>query len=237
MNYTPEWVKTNPRRFRRIVSPSGTDIWVLSSHCRANLEADKKAFTALCAHLKEKDHKHGTIIALQVENEPGIIGSDRDYSLEAQSEFEKKVPKELVTRMRDKSCGRLYDLWQQAGSKTTGTWYELFESAAGELMTSWSIARYIDNIAKSGKMILNIPMYVNVWLMEQRWWNPGEDYPSGGAVSKALDIYKWFAPHIDLIAPDIYIAEAKRYESICSIYARPDNPFFVPESEIGRAHV
>jgi len=230
MNYTPEWVKTNPRRFRRVVSPSGTDIWVLSSHCRANLEADKKAFTALCANLKEKDRKQGTVIALQVENEPGIIGSDRDYSPEAQSEFEKNAPNELINRMRDKSYGRLYDLWQLAGSKTSGTWYDLFESAAGELMTSWSIARYIDNIAESGKMILDIPMYVNVWLMEQRWWNPGEDYPSGGAVSKALDIYKWFAPHIDLIAPDIYIAEAKRYESICSNYARPDNSFFVPES-------
>jgi hypothetical protein len=85
-------------------------------------------------------------------------------------------------------------------------------------------------VAAAGKAIYSIPIYINVWLMEQRWSNPGEDYPSGGAVSKALDIYKWFTPHIDLIAPDIYIADSKGYESICDNYSRADNPFFVPES-------
>jgi hypothetical protein len=58
----------------------------------------------------------------------------------------------------------------------------------------------------------------------------GESYPSGGAVGKTLDIFRWFTPHVDLIAPDIYIADAKGYDDICSIYARDDNPLFVPES-------
>jgi hypothetical protein len=49
-----------------------------------------------------------------------------------------------------------------------------------------------------------------------------------------LDIYKWFTPHVDLIAPDIYIADNKGYESMCRAYARDDNPLFVPESG-GRA--
>ena len=57
MDYAPAWVKTNPQRFKRVISPMGDDIWVLSSHCQANLEADKRAFIALCNHLKAKDNE------------------------------------------------------------------------------------------------------------------------------------------------------------------------------------
>jgi len=51
-----------------------------------------------------------------------------------------------------------------------------------------------------------------------------------GAVTRVLDIYRWFTPHIALIAPDIYIADSRGYEAICAGYARDDNPLFVPES-------
>ena len=230
MDYTPTWVKTNPQRFKRVMSPTGKTIWVLSSHCQANFEADAKAFVALCNHLKLKDDAEGTVIALQVENEPGILGSDRDYGIEAQTMFDSPAPNELVAFMKAVGKGRVYDLWQQAGGKTSGTWAELFGWSAGELMSAWSIANYIDRVAEAGKATYDIPMYINAWQMEHRWHNPGEDYPSGGAVRRVLDIYKWFTPHIDLIAPDIYIGDSKGYESICASYSRTDNPFFVPES-------
>lgn len=74
-------------------------------------------------------------------------------------------------------------------------------------------------------------MYVNVWLGEKGGWSsPGEAYPSGGAVVKVLDIYKWCTPDIDLIAPDNYIPYEKAFNSICASYAREDNALFVPES-------
>jgi hypothetical protein len=77
-------------------------------------------------------------------------------------------------------------------------------------------------------------MFINVWLMEQPWWPiPGEAYASGGAVTKVLDIYKWFTPHVDIIAPDIYVADAKGRDAVCASYAREDNPLFVPESHGG----
>jgi hypothetical protein len=41
-----------------------------------------------------------------------------------------------------------------------------------------------------------------------------------------LDIWKAAAPHLDLIAPDIYFP---KYKETCLTYARPDNPLFVPE--------
>ena len=103
-------------------------------------------------------------------------------------------------------------------------------------MTAWSIATYIDRLAEAGKAILDIPMYINVWLGEGGWKLPGETYPSGGAVGRVLDIYKWCTPHVDLIAPDIYVADSRGYEAICALYARADNPLFVPESGPGGAN-
>ena len=88
MDYAPAWVKTNPQRFKRVISQTGKDIWNLSSHCKANLEADKKAFVAFCKHLKAKDSIDQTVIGIQIQNEPGIMGSDRDYGPEAQAIFE-----------------------------------------------------------------------------------------------------------------------------------------------------
>jgi hypothetical protein len=100
-------------------------------------------------------------------------------------------------------------------------------------MTAWSIATYIDRLAETGKAIYNLPMYINAWLGDFGWAVPGETYPSGGAVSKTLELYKWFTPHVDLIAPDIYIADGRGYEFQCAAYSRPDNPLFVPESAPG----
>jgi hypothetical protein len=231
MDYAPAWVKTNSRRFKRVINPTGKDIWNLSSHCQANLEADKKAFTALCQHLKARDATEQTVIALQIENEAGIIGSDRDYGPEAQAMYDSPVPDKLVTNIKKSGEGRVYDIWQRAGGKESGTWPQLFDWEAGELMTAWNIAKYIDSIAESGKAIYNIPMYDNVWLMEQNWWAiPGESYPSGGAVAKVLDIYKWFTPHLDIIAPDNYQLDSNNFKAVCASYARADNPLFMPET-------
>ena len=229
MDYTPAWVKTDPERFRRVVAPTGRQIWVLSSHCEANFEADRRAFTALCRHLAAADRER-TVVALQVENEPGIIGCDRDYSADAQAEFESPVPTVLIAKIREAGKGPLFDLWVEMGARETGTWPDLFGFHGGEVMTAWSICSYCDRLAEAGKAIRDIPMYVNVWLQDMYWQLPGDSYPSGGATIRVLDIYRWFAPHIDLIAPDIYVADSRGYESNCAAYTRPDNPLFVPES-------
>ena len=233
MEYVPDWVKTDPERFRRVVSPTGHDLWVLSSHCQATFEADKQAFTALCRHLRSVDSENYTVLALQIENEPGILGADRDYSVAGQAVLESEVPAEIVAHLGDGSGGHVHDLWQAAGGQPSGNWPELFGEAGGELMTAWSIARYIDALAEAGKAVLGLPMVLNAWLGENGWQIPGESYPSGGPVTGVLDLYKWATPHVDLIAPDIYIADAKGYEAICQAYAREDNPLFVPESAPG----
>ncbi len=231
MDFTPAWIKTDPQRFKRVISPTGQALWVLSSHCKANLAADKKAFTALCKYLKAKDAADHTVIGIQVENEAGIIGSDRDYGPEAQATLDSPVPAKLLSAMKTAGKGEVYDIWQQAGGKTSGNWTELFSYSAGELMSAWSIASYIDSVAEAGKKFHEVPMFINVWLMEQPWWRvPGESYASGGGVTKVLDIYKWFTPHIDMIAPDIYLSDFKGRAAVCASYSRDDNPLFIPES-------
>jgi len=231
MDYAPAWVKTNQKRFKRVISQTGKDVWDLSPHCKANLEADKKAFIAFCKHLKTKDSTDQTVIALQIENEQGFLGSDRDYGPEAQAEYDSPVPTKLVAAMKKAGKGWIYDIWQKSGGKKSGTWPEMFGWEAGELMTAWSLANYVDSIAEAAKAVYDIPMYINVWLMEHHWFvRAGESYPSGGAVSKVLDIYKWFTPHLDLVAPDNYQLDSKDFEEICASYARDDNPFFMPET-------
>ena len=233
MDYAPEWVKKNPERFHRVTSSSGKTIWVLSSHCAANLEADQRAYVELCRHLAAADARDRTVIGIQIENEPGILGSDRDYGPDGEADFRRQVPAALMTKLRQQTGGRLYAIWQAAGGAPSGAWSDVFGWSAGEVMTAWSVASYIDRIAEAGKAVLAVPMYANVWLGEVEWRVAGGSYPSGGAVSRVLDVFKWCAPHLDVIAPDIYLADARGYEAVCAAYQRPDNPLFIPESAPG----
>src|SRR5262252_11252511 len=83
MHYVPQWVKTDTKRFPRVIRADGEPIDVLSASSLSNLDADKAAFTALMRHLKALDGNQHTILLVQVENESGIIGSPRDFSPES----------------------------------------------------------------------------------------------------------------------------------------------------------
>lgn len=58
-------------------------------------------------------------------------------------------------------------------------------------------------------------------------------YNAGAAVGRVLDIWKAGAPSLDLICPDIYQENRRKYQRICRRYNRDDNPLFIPESPIG----
>ena len=83
MDWSPNWVKANPSRFPRVLDRGGRPIRVLSPYSRATLEADKKAYTTMMKHLREMDEADRTVIMMQVENEPGLLGSVRDFSPQA----------------------------------------------------------------------------------------------------------------------------------------------------------
>ena len=221
IGYTPTWIKSNPKRFKRTRDAMGKELWSLSPHCKATLEADKKAFAAICEHLKAVDSVEQTVIALQVENEPDVVGSDRDYTPEGDAAFNSAVPALFVTAMKKQGKGQIYDLWQQAGGKESGTWSEVFGGAAeaGNFMEVWSIARYIDAVSQAGKAVYNIPTFINLW-------------GKHGLIDSEMfmDLYRWATPHVDIIAPDNYHHDSRGYEEFCAIHTRDNNPLFMTET-------
>jgi hypothetical protein len=236
MQYVPEWVKKNPSRFPRIQTAAGTQTWVLSSHYNETYEADCRAFCRFLEYIKKIDGSEKTIIGVQIENEPGILGSVRDYGPVADAEFNSLIPDDLCKKLPSFGQGPLRTAWDKSGSKVNGSWQDVLGEMAAEAFSTWSIARYIDRLAEAGKSIYSLPMYVNVWLGENGWRLPGVNYPAGGAVSTMLDVWKCAAPHIDWIAPDIYLEAQADYDQVCQNYNRPDNPLFIPESGLSKSN-
>jgi beta-galactosidase GanA len=220
MHYAPQWVKTDPKRFPRVVRADGEPIDVLSANSRSNLDADKTAFVALMRHLKTLDAAEHTILLVQVENESGIIGSARDFSAESNKEFAGPIPADMLA----------------AAKKQPGTWSEVFRGDADELFQLYHQAHYLNEIVAAGKAEFDIPLYINVWLSyppaelpERRVRIPGVQYPSGGAVQPWVGLWRALAPSIDAIAPDIYGDDPGFVRDVLAAYHRPDNPLLVPE--------
>lgn len=117
MRYVPEWVKGDRDRFARVIGYDGREMEVLSSHAEATLVADRAAFTTLCRRLATEDAEEQTVIVVQVENEPGILGSDRDYGAAAREALLEGVPAELLDFLSEWGSGAVYDAWQAAGAK------------------------------------------------------------------------------------------------------------------------
>lgn len=213
-SYAPSWVKLDNRRFPRMIDGKGATHYALSPHAASTLAADRTAFVALMRHLKEQDEAN-TVIMVQVENEAGSYGSARDHSPEADRLFAGPVPAALV---------------RQAG-KQPGTWTELFGRDAELFFHSWYVARYIDAVAAAGKAVKPLPMYANAALTSNPFvWQDPASFASGGPSHPVIDVYKAAAPHLDLVAPDIYNPDHAQYLAFLDRYGRPDNALFVPET-------
>ncbi len=212
--YTPSWVKLDNKRFPRMRKPDGTNHYALSPFGRETLAADSRAFTAFIRHLKQADPQN-TVVMVQVQNEPGSYGLPRDHSAEANAAFAGPVPAALLKQMK----------------KQPGDWATVFGRDAELYFHAWHVARYIDHVAAAGKAIKPIPMYVNAALPGDPFtWQEPKSYASGGPANTVIDVYKAAAPHLDVLAPDIYNPDHKAYLGFLAAYDRPDNPLMVPET-------
>ena len=225
--YTPEWVKFDNRRFPRMLDQDGKPSYCLSPFGEATRAADKKAFVALMRHIRSIDADKRTVIMVQVENEVGTYGLVRDHGVRAEAAFRQKVPAEVLARQP-----------APAGRPAQGSWSEVYGDYAGQYFHSWAIASYIEEIAKAGRAVYDLPMFVNNALREPG--QPGQpatpwkgDFASGGPTWDVLGIYKAAAPHIDFAAPDIYMPESSKVSAVLAGFQRPDNPLLV--SEMGNA--
>ncbi|MGO9114357.1 MAG: DUF5597 domain-containing protein [Thermoguttaceae bacterium] len=257
-SYPPLWVKTNPQRFPWVKNRDGKTIDILSTFGDATRDADAKAFATLMRHIRDVDGKEHTVLMMQVENEVGIRDDSRDRSPAANEAFAGPVPKDLMDYLvqhKDTLAPELRELWVANGNKTSGTWDEVFgpgkpESAkpynaltqqdkdtlwrqlswpSDEIFMAWRYSVYNDKVATAGKAEYNIPMYCNAWLQQPGCPRPGE-YPSGGPVPQVHDIWRFGAPNIDFLSPDLYISQ---FDEMCQRFTRNGNPLFIPEANTG----
>ena len=234
--YAPSWVKTDLERFKRaevvkgqnftrLMDFHGMPYTSLSYLCEETNKADARAFRELMLHIKEIDEQENTVLIVQVENETGLQGSARENSDEADALFEAEVPQQFVDYMKEHTETMVADVKAgvEEGAKS-GNWKAVFGDAAEEIFSAYHIASYVNKVASAGKEVYPLPMLVNCWLDKGQ---KAGMYPSGGPVSRMMEVWKYCAPAIDIIAPDIYIPD---FCGICDEYTRRGNPLFIPEA-------
>ena len=216
MHFAPAWVKEDTKKYPRMIDQTGSPIRTLATQFEATQTADARAFAAFMRHLKELDGDQHTVIAVQVENEAGVLGTDRDHSANADQSMAQAVPAEVRKAF---------------GKANSGTWSEVFGPYASETWAAYHQARYLERVAAAGKKEFPLPMFLNVWTdIQDGFYEPGFSHPSGGATTRMLPLYKAIVPSIDWISPDIYKGSYVQYVEEATPYSRPDNPLLIPET-------
>lgn len=233
--YAPEWVKRDLNRFKRAQVEKGknfirrTDFYgmpytTLSYLCEETRSADAKAFASLMAHIREVDSEENTVIMMQVENEAGIMAAAREHSDEADALFFGQAPQDFVDYMKSNTSTMVPEVRRAVeNGAASGTWEEVFGSWAEEIFSAYHVSRYVNAVAEAGKKEYALPMAVNCWL------DKGESagkFPSGGPVSRVVEVWQYCAPSIEIIAPDIYVPN---FVEICDEYTRRGGALFIPE--------
>lgn len=206
-DYVPEWMKRDTRTYFRAVDAWGRPLDAISPFCDAAVERDAQALAATMAHLREVDGETNTVILVQVENEVGLLGSDRDYGVASEAALQAEVPAVVA---------------QAYGA--SGTWQEAFGEEAAEHLTAHAFASAVEQIASRAKAAYNLPCFANAWLRQYPWY--AGSYPSGGPVNTMLKMWKTAAPSLSALAPDIYVPYVAQ---VVDEYAFEGNPLIVPE--------
>ena len=238
--YAPAWVKQDLKRFPRAQIEKGKNktgrqisaslpvkvpYTTLSYLGEETARADARAFAAFMRFLKEQDEREQTVLAVQVENETGLLGAGREVSDEADQAFASPVPAEFLAWLRQHTETMVEDI-RLAVEKAPegGSWPEVFGEAAEEIFSAYHVARFVEIVASAGKAVYPLPMAVNCWL--DKGGAPGT-YPTGGPVSRVHEIWQYCAPSIDVYCPDIYVPS---FRQVCDEYTRRGNPLFIPET-------
>ncbi|CAK1356582.1 unnamed protein product [Cercospora beticola] len=252
--YAPSWVKRDAKRFPRAELRTADGQMLadaVSIFHPAAREADAKAFKALMQHIKEIDEGHSTIVMVQVENEVGLLGDSVDRSAPAVEAWKQPLPADFLRIIHQQWSQLNEPFWknfhhlQFVNAAKNKTWKDLSNGdeeglTVHELFMAYHFSQYVETVAAAGKAVYPLPLFTYVWqnyaeetqdstedspAMVAGGGQPG-DYPSGGGVSNVLDIWKLFAPSLDLIAPDIYLND---YEASCKAYRHRGQGLLIPE--------
>lgn len=229
--YAPGWVKKDLDRFSRVKDVTGNSREILSVFDNELLEAERNAFVKFMKHLKSLDGSENTVIMVQIENEVGILKDSRDRSELAEQAYAQQIPESLRSYLIDHKETLLPEIssaWSSSEFSQEGTWKDIFgpQYSAEEIFMAWHYATYMNHLAKAGKEIYPLPMFVNAWGKQSAEQKPG-GYPSGGPISAMIDIYRAAGPQIDFLSPDIYGSD---FKGDATKYTRSGNPLFIPET-------
>jgi hypothetical protein len=266
-SYPSLWVKRDYKRFPRIKIKGGKSIELLSTFGDASRDADARAYRALMRHVKEVDGQQHTVLMMQVENEVGVLRDSRDRSEPANKAFAGPVPKELVDYLqkhKDSLAPELREVWGANGSKTSGTWEELFGPgkpdsvdmpiqtnspplSQEEYQTGWRKLHWpADEIFMAwqyaryvGKVVTEGKAEYNIPMCVNAWLQQPNmawpgTYPSGGPLPQVHDVWRAGGPAIDILAPDLYL---QYFDEVCDRFTRNGNPLFIPETGTNAANV
>jgi hypothetical protein len=206
MTYAPDYIREDHKRFQKVIDKNGK---MLTNQCcptaKETHSRDEMALVRVFNHIKEVDSKDHTVIVFQIENETGIMGTDRCYCDSCRSEYAKE------------------------------DYPEKYGGREAEVFTAKCVARYCDSLTKTIKEIYPIPVYMNAWLnMAWHNDKAGENYPSGGPVPRVLDVYFDTVKYVDFLSPDIYQYGQKDFNYFCSAYTAKNNPLYVAEGATGK---
>ena len=205
--YAPDYIRLDDVTYQAALDRNGKPTVSKCYNAEATWQRDQAALVKMMEHIKQVDGDH-TVIMVQVENEPGVLGSDRCYC---------------------PTCNKLF---------AEGEYEEIYGANAAEAFSVISTAHYIDRLAGEAKAVLPLPMYQNVWQTPWLGGIPGREWPSGGAVQHMLDLYLSQIKNLDIIAPDVYRHGYQDFNRFCETYRRPNNPLYIAEhssSITGRA--
>lgn len=255
-HFPPTWVKADQSRFPRVVNGQGKTLEILSTLSNNSRNADARAFAAVMQHILEVDKNHN-VIAIQLENEVGAMGTTRDFCPEAIAAFAGPVPRELtdyLQKNKDNLLPEFRKIWDAAGNKTSGTWEEVFgknvqrpandppvpnNRSRPQRAADAELFNHTDEIF----MAWNYSRYIG-YVAEQgkkayalpmyvNTWlvQPADigagDYPSGGPEPLVHDVWRAGGPAIDILAPDIYLPD---WVGIIKTFSRNGNPAWNPET-------
>ncbi|KAL4863189.1 hypothetical protein BDV12DRAFT_206721 [Aspergillus spectabilis] len=234
--YVPGWVKRDHSRFPRVkvwdAEKGGKKtIEMISPLSEEGWKADAQAFEKLMEHVKEVDEQYSTVVIVQDAFKAGVpkellthLSTSKDRHPRFNERFAHRLPKEIAENQ-------------------THTWESIFGAGtpADEAFMAYHISKYVGAAAAAGKEAYPIPSYTNTWLnfddpsaLDLHGYpvvvgggaRPGI-YPSGGPCPHVSDIWRFNAPALDFLAPDLYFHD---YERVCQDYTTPStNPLFIPE--------
>lgn len=240
-SYVPHWVKRDHKRFPRVELSSGVYIELLSPFANESREADARAFSQLMRFISEFDHA-STIPMVQVENEVGVLGDSRDRSALAKRAFAEAVPSGVIDVVAKSPQIPVHRAWRDAGSRTQGTWADVFGSSVDgdEAFMAHAYAMYIEAVTAAGRAAHDLPCFVNAWL-DVEVESPSDAvlsvaggkvpgvYPSGGPLPRVGPIWEAVTPSIDFRAPDIYYGS---FDHLCRIFREDSGILFIPEMHV-----